>query len=51
MGSDSEEMCRVHRKVIAGVAGGLCGPGGDRGRLDLSVTWLVGYEETFPAFT
>ena len=51
MGSDAEEMCRVLRKVITGVADSLGDPG-DGGRFDLlSVTWLIGYEETFLAFT
>ena len=52
MGSDSEETCRVLRKVITGIADSLGHPGGDGGRLDLlSVTRLMEYEKTFLAFT
>ena len=35
MGSDSEEMCRVLRKIIAEIADSLVDPGGDGGKLDL----------------
>ena len=51
MSSDSEEACRIPREVIISIADSLGNPRGDSSRLDLlCVTWLVGYEEAFPAF-
>ena len=48
--SDLEVMHRVIGKIVVGVAYCFDDPGGHSSGLDLlSVTWLIGYKQTFPA--
>ena len=50
MSSDLEETCQVIRKIVIGVTYCFDNAGGDSSGLDLlSVTRLIGYEQTFPA--
>ena len=48
--SDLEATRRVVGEIVVGVAYCFDDPRGDSSGLDLlSVTWLIGYEQTFPA--
>ena len=43
--SDLDVTCRVVGEIVVGIAYCFGDPGGDSSGLDLSVTWLVGYEQ------
>ena len=50
MSSDLEVTRRVVGEIVVGIAYCFDDPGGDSSGLDLlSVTWLIGYEQTFLA--